>query len=95
MLIYFSYYEVKVTIMIKYRDITIESIRYIFPSRQSQLICTPGSQTLDHQTGSIHQLIRGPQHTHSRGLPALCSFRDDAPNPQGTEGTREFRHQVG
>ena len=41
------------------------------------------SQTLDHQTDSIHQLIWGPQHTYSRGLPGLCSFRDDAPNPHG------------
>jgi hypothetical protein len=44
------------------------------------------SWTLDHQTGSIHQLIWGPQHTYSRGLPGLCSFRDDVPNPQETGG---------
>jgi hypothetical protein len=25
----------------------------------------------------------------------LCSFRDDAPNPQETGGSREFRDQVG
>jgi hypothetical protein len=36
-----------------------------------------------------------PQHTHSRGLPGLCSFRDDAPNPQETGGPREFKGQVG
>jgi hypothetical protein len=35
---------------------------------------------LDHQTDSIHQLIWGPQHTYSRGLPGLCTFRDDAPS---------------
>ena len=28
-------------------------------------------------------------------LPGLCSFRDDAPNPQETGGPREFRGQVG
>jgi hypothetical protein len=39
--------------------------------------------------------IRLLQHTHSRGLPGLCSFRDDAPNTQKTEGPREFRGQVG
>ena len=32
---------------------------------------------------------------HSRGLPGLCSFKDDAPNPQKTRGPREFRGQVG
>jgi hypothetical protein len=32
---------------------------------------------------------------YSRGLPGLCSFRDDAPNPQETGGPREFRGQVG
>ena len=31
------------------------------------------SQTLNHQTGSIHKLILGPQHTYSRGLPPVCS----------------------
>jgi hypothetical protein len=36
----------------------------------------------------------GPQHTYSRGLPGLCSFRDDALNPQETGGSREFRGQV-
>jgi hypothetical protein len=36
-----------------------------------------------------------PKHTYSRGLPGLCSFRDDAPNPQETRGPREFRGQVG
>jgi hypothetical protein len=65
-------------------------------NHQSQLIWTPKiSQTVDHQTDSIHQLIWGPQHTYSRGLLGLCSFRDDAPNPQETGGPREFRGQVG
>jgi hypothetical protein len=27
---------------------------------------------------------------HSRGLPGLCSFKDDAPNPQETGGPREL-----
>ena len=36
-----------------------------------------------------------PQHTYSRGLPGLCSFREYAPNPQETGGLREFRSQVG
>jgi hypothetical protein len=31
------------------------------------------SQTLDQQIDSIYQLIWGPQHTFSRGLPGLCS----------------------
>jgi hypothetical protein len=34
------------------------------------------------------------EHTYSRGLQGLCSFRDDAPNPQETGGPREFRGQV-
>jgi hypothetical protein len=29
--------------------------------------------------------------THSRGLPGLYSFRDDALNPQETGGPREFK----
>jgi hypothetical protein len=29
-------------------------------------------QTLNHQTGSIHQLICGAQHVYSRGLLGLC-----------------------
>jgi hypothetical protein len=41
-------------------------------------------QTLDHQTDSIHQMIWSPQHTYSRGLLGLCSFRHDAPNPKET-----------
>jgi hypothetical protein len=49
------------------------------------------SQTLD----SINRLIRGPQHTYSRGLLGLCSFREDAPNLQKTGGPREFRGLVG
>jgi hypothetical protein len=35
------------------------------------------------------------KHSLSRGLPGLCSFRDDAPNSQETGGPREFRGQVG
>jgi hypothetical protein len=35
-----------------------------------------------------------PQHTYSRGLLGLCSFRDDAPKPQDTGGLRVFRGQV-
>ena len=52
------------------------------------------SQTLDHQTDSIHQLTGGPQHTFGRGLLGLSSFRDDAPNPQETGDPREFRGQM-
>ena len=60
--------------------------------QQSQLIWTSEiSQTLDHQRDSIHQLIWGHQHTYSRGLLGLCSFRDDVPNPQETGVPREFR----
>jgi hypothetical protein len=67
----------------------------LWEEQQSQLIWTPEiSQTLDHQTGSIYQLIGGSQHTYSRGLLGLCSFREDAPNPQETGGPREFRSQV-
>ena len=37
--------------------------------QQSQLTWTPKiNQTLDHQPGNIHQLLRGPQHRYSRGL---------------------------
>jgi hypothetical protein len=53
------------------------------------------SQILDHQPGSIHQLIWNPQYTYSRGLPGLGSVREDAPNPQETGGPREFRVLVG
>jgi hypothetical protein len=34
-------------------------------------------------------------HIYSSGLLGLCSFRNDAPNPQETGGPREFRGQVG
>jgi hypothetical protein len=37
----------------------------------------------------------GPQHTYSRVLLGLCSFREDAPNSQETGGPREFRGHVG
>jgi hypothetical protein len=46
---------------------------------------------LDHQPGSIHQLIGGPQHIYSTGLPGLGSIREDAPNRQETGGPRERR----
>jgi hypothetical protein len=36
-----------------------------------------------------------PQHTYSRGHQSLCSFKDDAPNPQETGGPRMFKGQVG
>ena len=32
--------------------------------------------------------------TYSRGLPSLCLFKDDAPNPQDTRGPREFKCKV-
>ena len=61
---------------------------------QSQLIWTSEiSQTLDHQTDSIHRLIWGPEHTYKKRLPGLHLFRDDAPNSQDTGGSREFRDQ--
>ena len=44
--------------------------------------------TLDHQTDSTHHLIWGTQHTYSRRILDLCSFRDDAPNRQDTGGPR-------
>jgi hypothetical protein len=44
---------------------------------------------LGHQPGTIHQLIWDPQHIYSRGLLGLDSIREDAPNPQVTEGPRE------
>jgi hypothetical protein len=60
------------------------------------MIWTPEiSQTLDHQTDSIYQLICALQHTYCRGLPCLFSFRDDVPNPQETGGPREFKGRVG
>ena len=39
--------------------------------------------------------MRPPEHTHSRRLTGLCSFRVDAPNLQETGGPREFRGQLG
>jgi hypothetical protein len=38
--------------------------------------------------------MRLPTHIYSRGLPDLCSFRNDAPNLQETGGPREFRGLV-
>jgi hypothetical protein len=59
--------------------------------QQSQLTWFPEiSQTLDHQTDSIHQLILGPQHIHSRGLPGLDSVREDVPYLQEIGGPSEF-----
>ena len=50
---------------------------------ESQLTWTPEiSQTLDHQQGSIHQLIGGPQHTYNRRMSGLSSIREDVPKPQ-------------
>jgi hypothetical protein len=64
--------------------------------QQSQLIRNPeSSQTLDHQPGSIHQLIWGPQYIYSRGMPGLDLVREDATNPQETGNSREFRGLVG
>ena len=39
--------------------------------------------------------MRPPIHSYSRGLPGLCSFRDDAPNAQETGGSGSLRGQVG
>jgi hypothetical protein len=55
----------------------------------------PRSLTLDHQSGRKHQLITGPQHIYSRGLPGLHSVRKDVPSPQETGGPGEFRGLVG
>jgi hypothetical protein len=55
----------------------------LWKDQQSQLTWTLKiSQTLDHQPGSIHQLIWGPQHIYSKELPGLHSVREDPPNPQ-------------
>ena len=48
-------------------------------------------QTLGQQTGIIHNWYVAPQHIYSRWLQGLCSFRDDAPNPQQTGGSKEFQ----
>jgi hypothetical protein len=42
------------------------------------------------QPGSIHQMIWGPQHIYSRGLPGLASVREDVPNPGETWDPREW-----
>jgi hypothetical protein len=39
----------------------------------------------------MHHLTGGLQHTYSSGLPSLCSFRADAPNPQEAPGSLEVR----
>jgi hypothetical protein len=53
--------------------------------QQSQLTWTPQStQRLNHQPKSIHELVCGPWHICSRGLPCLVSVREDAPNPVET-----------
>jgi hypothetical protein len=45
--------------------------------------------------GELEEELERVQHTYSRGLPDLCSFRDDAPNPQETGGSKEIRGQLG
>ena len=61
--------------------------------QQSQLTCTPGiSQILGHQPGSIHQLVRSPQHIYSIQLHGLASVREDVPSPSETWGPREWGH---
>jgi hypothetical protein len=51
------------------------------------------SQTLSHQPGSIHQLLRGLQHIDSRGLLGLGSVRE--PKPQETRDPKEWGGLVG
>jgi hypothetical protein len=68
----------------------------LYEDQQSLLTWTTKiSQTLDHQSGSINQLRESPQHIYSRGLLGLGLVREDVPNPQETEGPREFRDLVG
>jgi hypothetical protein len=56
---------------------------YPVGDQQSQLTWIPEiSQTLDHQPGSIHQLIRRLQHTYTAEDSCLGSVREGAPNPQ-------------
>jgi hypothetical protein len=65
----------------------------LWEEQQSQLNWTPEiSQTLDHQPGSIEQLILAPPniYTYSKGLPSLCLVREDTPNPHETRDLREF-----
>jgi hypothetical protein len=38
------------------------------------------------QPGSIHHLIRGPQHIFNRGLLGIDSVREDAPRLEGVGG---------
>ena len=60
----------------------------LYEDQQSELTWTPEiPQTLDHQSGSIHQLIRCSQHIYKRGLLGLGSVREDAPNSQETGGS--------
>ena len=53
------------------------------------------SQTLDHQSGSIHQVLWGPKHIHRRGLPGQVLIREDTPNPQETRELMGWRDFVG
>jgi hypothetical protein len=46
------------------------------------------SQTISHQPGSMYELIQGPQHIYSRGLPGLASVGEDVPNSRETWGLR-------
>jgi hypothetical protein len=64
----------------------------LYKDQQSQLTWTLEiSQTLRHQPGSIHYLVRGPSHIYSRGLPGLASVREDVPNSRETWDPREWR----
>jgi hypothetical protein len=57
--------------------------------QQSPLTQTPKfSQKMIQRLGSILQLIWGPWHIHSRGLPGLASVREEAPNPAETWSPR-------
>jgi hypothetical protein len=56
------------------------------------MILNTESQNRQHTAADMSPFST-PQHTYSRGLPGLCSFRDDAPNSQKTGRPREFRGQ--
>jgi hypothetical protein len=71
--------------------------------QQFQLTQTPEiSQTLSHQSGSIHELVWAPQGPptpltliYIRGLPGLTSVGEDIPNPWETWSPREWGGLVG
>jgi hypothetical protein len=46
-------------------------------------------------TTHIGKDVEKKEHSYSRRLPGLCSFRDDSPNPQEAGCPREFRGWVG